>query len=258
MAALPAEASAPADAELPVDPVESALEAGLRYVSDAERGIRRRRRGRGFSYQTTAGVRFAPRPNSSASVRSPFLRRGPTCGSASTPLGHLQATGRDAKGRKQYRYHPRWREVRDANKFTLLGAFGHSLPDLRDRIDAELRQTGLPRAKVLAVVVRLLDDTLVRVGNREYADDNETYGLTTITPDHVDVGWRNTTFDFVGKGGIDHHVTVEDARIARIIRRCHELGGQALFSYQRRTVRESRRSRRPTSTNTCARSRVPP
>ena len=232
MAALPAEASAPADAELPLDPVESAIEAGLVYVSDAERGIRRRRRGRGFSYQTDSGTSVRGKAELER-IRSLAIPPAWTdVWICSKPTGHLQATGRDAKGRKQYRYHPRWREVRDANKYALLGAFGHSLPDLRDRIDAELRQTGLPRAKVLAVVVRLLDDTLVRVGNREYADDNETYGLTTITPDHVDVGWRDTTFDFVGKGGIDHHVTVEDARITRIIRRCHELGGQALFSYQ--------------------------
>jgi DNA topoisomerase-1 len=232
MTALPAQAAA-AESELPVDPIDSALEAGLVYVTDAERGIRRRRRGRGFSYGSDDAGRPVRDEPTLERIRALAIPPAWTdVWICADPLGHLQATGRDAKGRKQYRYHQRWREVRDANKFALLGAFGHRLPGLRDRIDIELRRPALPRAKVLALVVRLLDETLVRVGNKEYAHDNESYGLTTITPDHVDIGWRDTTFDFVGKGGLEHHITVEDPRVTRIIRRCHELGGQALFSYQ--------------------------
>lgn len=209
----------------------AAEEAGLNYVSDAEPGFRRRRRGRGFSYEGDHGT--IRKADTLARIRALAVPPAWTdvwiCRDS---LGHLQATGRDAKGRKQYRYHSRWREVRDANKFDLLASFGDALPALRDRVGAELQQPGLGRDKVLALVVHLLDETLIRVGNREYANDNESYGLTTITPDHVELGGRATTFDFIGKGGVEHRVKVNDVRIARIVRRCHELGGQALFSYR--------------------------
>jgi DNA topoisomerase-1 len=219
------------------DPVEVAEEAGLDYVSDEQPGLTRRRRGRGFSYHRPDGtaVRSAADLERIRSLAVPPAWTDVWI--CANPRGHLQATGRDAKGRKQYRYHPRWREVRDENKLNLLPAFGHALPSLRDRLDAELRQPGLSRQPgpsrqtVLAVVVKLLDETLVRVGNQEYASDNETYGLTTVTGDHVEVGWRQATFEFTGKGGIEHRVVVDDGRLARIIGRCHELGGQSLFSY---------------------------
>jgi DNA topoisomerase I len=215
----------------PADPEQVAEDAGLAYVSDDEPGYGRRRRGRGFSYHRPDGSAVRARSELDR-IRSlaipPAWQDVWICAS---PHGHLQATGRDGRGRKQYRYHSRWREVRDENKYRLLAAFGQSLPGLRDRLDGELRQTGLPRQKVLALVVRLLDETLVRVGNREYAEDNETFGLTTVTAEHVDLGWRHATFEFVGKGGTEHLVTVDDGRLARIIRRCHELGGQSLFSY---------------------------
>ena len=216
----------------PDDPVEMAERAGLDYVSDSEPGFTRRRRGRGFSYHRTDGS-LVRSPRELERIQKlavpPAWTDVWTC---ANPCGHVQATGRDARGRKQYRYHERWREVRDENKFGLLASFGHGLPPLRDRLDGELRAPGLSRQKVLALVIRLLDETLIRIGNREYVDDNETYGLTTVTNDHVDVGWRSATFEFVGKGGGDHLVTVDDGRLARIISRCHELGGQALFSYR--------------------------
>jgi DNA topoisomerase I len=219
------------DESLLADPEQAAEEAGLDYVTDEHPGYVRRRRGRGFSYHRADGSSVRAHGDLDR-IRSlaipPAWQDVWICAS---PNGHLQATGRDARGRKQYRYHPRWREVRDENKFRLLAAFGQSLPGLRDRVDGELNQTGLPRQKVLALVVRLLDDTLVRVGNREYAEDNETFGLTTVTAEHVDLGWRHATFEFVGKGGTEHLVTVDDGRLARVIRRCHELGGQSLFSY---------------------------
>jgi DNA topoisomerase-1 len=213
------------------DPIADAAAADLVYVSDAQPGIRRRRRGRGFSYHVD-GTRVTA-PATLERIRS--LAVPPAWSDVwicRNPDGHLQATGRDARGRKQYRYHPRWREVRDANKFAALHAFGTALPDLRGRVDRDLRKAGMPRDKALALVSCLLDRTLVRVGNKEYADDNESYGLTTLTPEHADVGWNSVSFDFIGKGGVEHHVEIADGRLARLVRRCHELGGQSLFSYR--------------------------
>jgi DNA topoisomerase I len=213
------------------DPEAVAESAGLRYVSDAEPGITRRRRGQGFSYHRPDGSTVRDdrtRDRIAALAVPPAWSDVWIC---RDPVGHLQATGRDAKGRKQYRYHSRWRAVRDENKYGRLLSFGQALPALRERIDATLRRPGLPREKVIAVVVHLLDETLIRVGNQEYAEDNESYGLTTITADHVDIGWSEVRFDFVGKGGVAHEVTVSDPRLARIVRRCHELGGQELFAY---------------------------
>jgi DNA topoisomerase I len=212
-------------------PPDVAAAAGLRYVNDEEPGLRRRRAGRGFSYR---------RPDGST-VRDPAEREriaGLAIPPAWTdvwicphPDGHIQATGRDARGRKQYRYHPRWREVRDADKFEHLLAFGERLGDLRAHLDADLRRPGVPRERVLALVVRLLDDTLIRVGNPEYAADNDTFGLTTLRRRHVDADNRRAVFEFVGKSGVDHEVRVADPRLARLVRRCSELGGHELFTY---------------------------
>lgn len=217
------------------DPVADAAAADLVYVSDDAAGIRRRRRGRGFSYHD-GSVRVTAAPTLERIHALAIPPAWTDVWICKEPDGHLQATGRDAKGRKQYRYHQRWRELRDANKYAALYAFGSVLPDLRQRIEADLKRTGLPRDKVLALVSRLLDETLIRVGNKEYADDNESYGLTTLTPEHAQVGWGAVTFDFVGKGGVEHHVQLHDARLARVVRRCHELGGQRLFSYRDATT----------------------
>jgi DNA topoisomerase-1 len=218
--------------EVPDDgPEEAAAAAGLHYVVDAQPGIARRRRGRGFSYHDVGGATISDE-NTLGRIRSLAIPPAWTdVWICADPKGHLQATGRDVKGRKQYRYHPRWREVRDANKFAALSNFGAVLPDVRERLDVDLRRPGLPREKVLAVVVRLLDETLIRVGNKEYAEDNESYGLTTLTRDHAEVGWKSISLDFLGKSGNQHLVTVEDGRLARIVRRCHELNGQTLFTY---------------------------
>ena len=129
--------------------------------------------------------------------------------------GHILATGRDARGRKQYRYHPRWREVRDADKFGQLAEFGELLPDVRKAVDADLRRRGLPREKVLALVVKLLDETLIRIGNEAYAAENESYGLTTLKPDHVEVVGDVLLFDFTGKSGLEHAVFLEDKQLAK-------------------------------------------
>ncbi len=145
--------------------------------------------------------------------------------------GHLQATGRDARGRKQYRYHPRWREERDGTKYTRMIALGHALPGLRRRVAADLRRPGLPRAKVLATVARLLETTFIRVGNEEYARSNKSFGLTTLKDRHVQIGATKLRFRFRGKSGVEHQIAVEDPIMTRIVRRCRDLPGQELFQY---------------------------
>ncbi len=148
-----------------------------------------------------------------------------------TVNGHLQATGLDARGRKQYRYHPRFRALRDADKFGRLGAFGAALPRLRRHVRADLRRQGLPRERVLAAVVALLDRTRARVGNDEYARDNGSFGLTTLRDAHADVGRRELVFEFPGKSGGEHRLRVVAGALARVVRRCQELPGQRLFQY---------------------------
>jgi DNA topoisomerase-1 len=145
--------------------------------------------------------------------------------------GHIMATGRDAKGRKQYRYHPQWREVRDSNKYFRLVDFGLALPLLRKQLDAHLGLTGLPREKVLATVVKLLDETLIRVGNDEYAATNDSYGLTTMQDEHAHIEGSLVQFEFTGKSGLEHEVELRDRRLARIVKACQDLPGEELFQY---------------------------
>ena len=220
-------------APTPQDDAEAvAEEAGLRYVTDAEPGIRRRRNGRGFSYRDVDGrpVSKATRARIEALVIPPAWNDVWICARAN---GHLQATGRDARGRKQYRYHDTWREVRDADKFSRLAEFGEALGALREQVDADLGTPGTGRDQVLAAVVRLLDDTLIRVGNEEYAVTNDSYGLTTLRPEHLDEVHRSAfSLRFVGKSGVEHDVTVRDPKLARLVRRCNDLDGQMLFSYR--------------------------
>ncbi|MCU1375031.1 MAG: topB, partial [Actinomycetia bacterium] len=147
------------------------------------------------------------------------------------PDGHIQATGRDVKGRKQYRYHDRWREVRDANKYERLAEFAAGLPALRATLDEHLAQRGLPEEKVLAAVVRLLDVTLIRIGNDEYAETNESFGLTTIEGEHVTVEGTRIEFEFRGKSGVEQEVSLRDRRLAAIVKACQELPGEDLFGY---------------------------
>jgi DNA topoisomerase-1 len=147
------------------------------------------------------------------------------------PNGHVQATGRDARGRKQYRYHPRWREVRDAAKYERLAEFAEALPRIRERTDRDLRRQGIPREKVLAVVVRLLEETSIRVGNDEYARQNRSFGLTTLRDRHAVFEGEKLRFEFRGKGGKQHTVELNDRRLARIVKRCQDIPGQELFQY---------------------------
>ena len=204
---------------------------GLRHVSDHQPGIRRLRRGKAFQYLDVRGKPLRDEEQLRR-IRSlaipPAYRKVWICASAN---GHLQATGYDDRGRKQYRYHPRWRELRDCAKFDRMVQFGAALPKLRRRLRQDLKLPGLPREKVLALVVKLLDSTRSRVGNRAYARDNGSYGLTTLRSRHAEVGRGRLRLHFPGKGGQEHELMVEDPRVARIVRRCKELPGQQLFQY---------------------------
>ncbi len=214
-----------------LDPVESAEEAGLRYVTDASPGIRRRRAGRGFTFIGPDGRRVTNK-DQVAWIRSLAIPPAWTdVWICTSRRGHLQATGRDARGRKQYRYHPDWRAVRDEAKYGRMIAFGQALPAIRRRVDADLRKHGLPRERVLATVVRLLEKTRMRVGNEEYARDNRSYGLTTLRDRHAEVGSSRIRFRFRSKGGKASDVELSDARLARIVARCQDLPGQELFAY---------------------------
>lgn len=213
------------------EPAESAKAASLRHVSDDMPGIQRRRSGKGFSYSGPDGKTIQDREG----IRR---IRGLAIPPAWTKVwicpredGHLQATGRDARGRKQYRYHPRWNEVRDETKYGRLFHFGSSLSQIRARVDADLSLPGLPREKVLATIVRLLETTLIRVGNEEYARANGSFGLTTMLDHHVKVEGAKLSFQFSGKSGKKHAIQVIDRRLARLVKRIQDLPGQDLFQY---------------------------
>jgi DNA topoisomerase I len=212
-------------------PVESAKAAGLRYVTDAKPGIKRKRSGTGFRY---VGLDGKPLRDEEALARIKSLVIPPAwidvwiCPIAN---GHLQATGRDARGRKQSRYHPRWRQVRDETKYEHMVTFGKALPLIRERIEQDLSLAGLPRAKVLATIVRLMETTYIRVGNEEYARENKSYGLTTMRNKHVEVQGSAISFKFQGKSGVKHAIDLSDRRLARIVKRCQDLPGYELFQY---------------------------
>jgi DNA topoisomerase-1 len=213
------------------EPEVSARRAGLRYTTDDRPGITRRRSGRGFSYRGADGQ---PIHDRSTLTRIRSLAVPPAWTEVwicPYPNGHLQATGRDARGRKQYRYHPGWRARRDDSKFERIVAFATLLPRVRRRCDRDLARRGLSREKVLAAVVRLLELTLIRVGNDEYARLNRSFGLATMKDRHADVRGSTIRFRFRGKSGRRHEVDIRDRRLAAIVRRCQELPGQELFQY---------------------------
>jgi DNA topoisomerase-1 len=212
-------------------PVESAHRVGLRYVSDEMPGIAREHAGKGFRYRFPTGD-LVHEPEVLRRIKSlaipPAWTQVWIC---PDPSGHLQATGRDDRGRKQFRYHPRWREIRDETKYNRMLAFGRALPRLRQRVNRDLRRPGLPREKVLATVVRLLEVSLIRVGNKEYARENDSFGLTTMRDRHVDVYGSTLRFHFRGKAGKWHDVDIRNARLAKIVKQSQELPGQELFQY---------------------------
>ncbi len=213
------------------DSIESAKAAGLRYVTDKKPGITRRREGDDFAY---IGVDGQPIADEKTLERIKGIGIPPAWEEVwISPLarGHIQATGRDAKGRKQYRYHAKWRAIRDETKYSHMVLFGETLPMIRKFIGQDLSRHGLPRERVLATVVTLLDETHIRIGNEEYARENESYGLTTMQHEHVDVEGATIHFEFRGKSGKNHVVDVKDRRVAKIIKRCEELPGHELFQY---------------------------
>jgi DNA topoisomerase-1 len=214
------------------DPAASARAAGLRYVTDSRPGCRREpERGGGFRYRDVDGrlIRRAAEIQRIAHLSIPPAWTDVWI--CPFPTGHLQATGRDARGRKQYRYHERWREARDATKYERTIAFGGALPRIRAQVDRDLRRRDLGRERVLATVVRLLDTTYIRVGNEEYARENRSFGLTTMRDRHVDVEGGTLRFQFRGKSGKPHSVAVADRRVARVVTRLQELPGQQLFQW---------------------------
>ena len=214
------------------DGVAAAQLAGLRYASDEQPGLRRRRKGRGFTYVDRDGLPIRDAGELRRIRRLAIPPAWTDVWISPSPLGHIQATGRDARGRKQYRYHERWREVRDEAKYGRLGDFAKALPRVRARVDADLAQAGIPRERVLATAIRILGETFMRVGNVEYARENGSFGLTTLRSKHVDVEGSRIVFRFRGKSGKDHEVDVRDRRLARVIARLEQLPGQDLFKYR--------------------------
>lgn len=206
-------------------------EAGLRYVVPGSGGYRRVRRGRGFSYVTPDGksIDGRVRERIEQMVIPPAWE---DVWISKDPKGHILATGMDQAGRKQYIYHPLWEETRDEVKFDRMGPFGRGLPALRRTIDSDMRRRGLPREKIVALAVAVLDRTLVRVGNRRYVADNEAYGLTTLTCDHIEVDGSHVHLEFAGKGGAERQLVFADRRLSHLISACQELAGQTLFSYE--------------------------
>jgi DNA topoisomerase-1 len=216
------------------DPAENAAAAkaaGLRYVTDTMPGISRRRRGRGFAYVDPKGTQVR---DDATLTRIRSLAVPPAYHDVwicPLPNGHIQATGRDDRGRKQYRYHPRWREVRDETKYERLLDFARALPAIRKRIATDLRAQTPTREKILATIVRLLETTTIRVGNDEYARTNNSFGLTTLRNGHAKVHGAVVTFSFRGKSGIKHAIDLRDEALAKVVRQCQDLPGQQLFEY---------------------------
>jgi DNA topoisomerase-1 len=219
------------DPEAKLDPIASARSAGLRYVSDDKPGIRRLRSGRGFRYVDLEGKPVRDE-ETLRRIRSLVIPPAWTeVWICANPQGHIHAAGRDERGRKQYRYHPRWRATRDEAKYDRMIAFGQALGTIREKAEEHLALPGLPREKVLATVVRLLESTAIRVGNEEYARHNGSFGLTTMRDRHVRVDGPTLRFQFRGKSGIRHAIDLQDRRLAKVVRSSQELPGQELFQY---------------------------
>jgi DNA topoisomerase-1 len=216
---------------LPADPIASAREAGLRYSNDQKPGIERVQAGKTVRYRDSQG-RSVRDDETLARIKALAIPPAWTavwiCPWAN---GHIQATGRDAKGRKQYRYHAKWRSERDSTKYERMSTFGRALAKIRRKTARDLKRRGLPERKVLAALVRLLETSLIRVGNDEYAEKNKSFGLTTMCDRHASVRGETLRFDFRGKSGVEHEITIEDGQLARIVKQCQELPGQELFQY---------------------------
>ncbi|WP_424134129.1 DNA topoisomerase IB [Roseomonas chloroacetimidivorans] len=224
--------TSPDQAETIVEPREAARAAGLRYVSDTRPGITRHPKGDGFIYRDPDGELIKDEATLER-IRSLAIPPAYTdVWICPFPNGHIQATGRDARGRKQYRYHPRWRETRDATKYEHMAEFAEVLPLIRARVAADLRRKELTREKVLATVVRLLETTLIRIGNDDYAKENGSFGLTTLRNKHVRVDGGTMRFAFKGKSGKTWKLGLQDRRVAKVVRECQDLPGQELFAWR--------------------------
>src|SRR2546430_14624294 len=219
------------EAGLATDSVEAAEEAGLEYVSDDRPGYARRAKNGESEYLDTQGKRIRDEQRLLRIKRLAVPPAWADVWISPSSTGHIQATGRDARRRKQYRYHDRWRELRDENKFDRLAEFAKALPKIRPRVAQDMRLPGLPRRKVLATVVRLLERTFIRIGNEEYARENKSFGLTTMQDRHVTEKGNRLRFRFRGKSGRAHEVDMTDRRIAKIGSKCQDLPGQDLFQY---------------------------
>ena len=213
------------------DSVEAAEEAGLRYINDDRPGYSRRAKGKDIEYLDFEGKSIRDEQRLLRVKRLAVPPAWTEVWICPSPNGHIQATGRDARGRKQYRYHERWREVRDENKFGRLAQFAKTLPNIRRRVAQDLKLPSLPREKVLATIVRLLERTFIRIGNEEYARENKSFGLTTMKNRHVKVKGAQVLFRFRGKSGRQHEVDVTDRKVAKVIAKCQDLAGQDLFQY---------------------------
>ena len=217
--------------QLKLEPQTTAKFAGLQYVKADNLQIRRKKVGRGFSYFQATGDRITDEAELTR-IKSLTIPPGLTeVRICHLENGHLQATGRDAKQRKQYFYHPQWRKIRSQHKFNRMLLFGVHLPQIRQTTNSHLRKHGLPREKVLATVVQLLETTLIRVGNDQYAKQNNSFGLTTMRDRHVDITGYKVRFEFTGKSGIDHEIELNDRRLATVIKRCQEIPGYEIFKY---------------------------
>jgi DNA topoisomerase-1 len=225
------EAAAPTKVELVQQSMEAAKAAELRYVSDEQPGITRVKKGKGYTYLKPDG---RPVDDPDTEIRIKALAIPPAWTDVwICPIahGHIQATGRDQRGRKQYRYHARWRDVRDQAKYDKMISFAQALPAIRKRCEADLAKPGLAREKVLAAVVLILEKTMIGVGNDVYANNNDSYGLTTLRDHHAEVNGHKITFEFKGKSGKEHEIDLEDRRLAKIVEHCQDLPGEELFQY---------------------------
>ena len=214
------------------DSEAAARAAGLRFTNLDRPGITREPRKDGWRYRDPAGKIVRDKKQIERINALVIPPAWTDVWINPDPRGHIQVTGRDARGRKQYRYHDKWRAIRDEAKFARLAAFGRALPTIRERVENDLRKTGLPQEKVEATVVRLLDESLIRIGNEEYARDNASFGLTTLQNEHVDVDGAKLRFHFRGKSGKEHEVDVKDRRVATIVRKLQDMPGQHLFQYK--------------------------
>ncbi|WP_187261539.1 DNA topoisomerase IB [Pontibacter beigongshangensis] len=217
--------------ELHTDPAKSAAWAGLRYTSDEKPGITRRKSGKGFYFEDAKGERVSDEKTLERISKLVIPPAWTDVWISPHSKGHLQATGRDDKGRKQYMYHPEWQKARSLTKFGRMIQFGKSLPRLRQQIETDINSRKLDKRRVTAVVLSLLDNALIRIGNRAYAKSNKSYGLTTLRDRHVQINGSQLKFSFRGKKGVEHEVDLKDRRLARLVKKCKDIPGYDLFQY---------------------------